>query len=149
MHAASQVYNVLILLLSAHYWGKDIDIMHRLGALHYDFHGASCVTEVWRDGRRRLDDTAYYTLRTTSYQATPQLTLRHVFQIDETRWQDKDVWRLCSTQERVRTQEDLALSALSSYLPFHIVNSHRPTCQGLNSIVTYLPWTIKARALAP
>jgi hypothetical protein len=32
---------------------------------------------------------------------------------------------------------------------FHIVNSPRPTCRGMRSLVTCLPWTIKGRALAP
>jgi hypothetical protein len=45
MYAGPQTYNMRILLLLARYRGKIIDPMRRLGALHYDFHCASCVTE--------------------------------------------------------------------------------------------------------
>jgi hypothetical protein len=59
MHVAHQICNVRILLLPAHYRGKGIDPMRRLGTFHYDFHYYLCVTEAWRDGWRRRNDTAH------------------------------------------------------------------------------------------
>jgi hypothetical protein len=59
--------------------------MHHLGALHYDIHHASCITEALRDGWRRLDDIDCYTLHTAAYQTTLHPTPRHVFRLDRTR----------------------------------------------------------------
>jgi hypothetical protein len=80
---------------------------------------------------------------------TSQPTPRPVFRLDGTRWQKKDARRSRSAQEEIQAQEDRALSPISDVFLFHTVNSPRPTCQSLSSLVTCLPWIIKGRAFAP